>query len=305
MLNSVINDYSDKYSKEILLLKQYLETLHKSDEFDQFYSEYKRIIYPSIINRIYVSFEYLLKDLFIMIYKVLKRENEIDLSYLKLHELPGYIIEEAKIVDNKLTLELTDKVVSFTSKNLDVETISRLFSRVKVNSNYIRQSIESIDIGKYSDIPYHTDSTIEGRLKYFIEHRNYVSHSYIDDYQELDTILLWIDMLSEVYQVIFSVVINRCLKRDSLDSFKVLHVYHKGEIVCFDNNDNIEIRVDDSIFFENQNRIYFYRIMSIMNDNKEIENTKDFLNIGLEIKPISNNKKIIKATNCHVVHNKQ
>lgn len=304
MLYSIINDYNDKYGNEILILQRYLDNLHGSEELKLFYSQYKKIIYPSIINRIYVSFEYLIKDLFLMIYRQLDLNNEIDLTYLKIHELPGYIIEDARIIDKKLTLELTDKVVSFTSKNLDIETITKLFSRIKVDPNNIRKSIEAIDFNKYFDVPYQSNSTFEGRLKYFIEHRNAVSHSYFDEYQELTTINLWIEMLREIYQSIFSVVINKCLKRERLQCFKIIHVYCNGKVICFDNIDNLELEVDDSIFIDNQNRIFFYKVTNIVEDGKRIENTKNHQKIGLEIESLSCFNLPIKSTECYIVHKK-
>lgn len=293
MVDSII-EFRNNYLKELDSLVLYINSFSENKESNQQFTNYKKIIYPSIINNIYVSFEHHIKSLFLFLYRKVEANNEksINLNNFSFQSFPGFILEKAYMEKNKMILELNDEVISFTSKNMDVGVICDLFYRVGIEKELLTSKIETVDSRLY-EVPFEEQRTIRGKIKFFINHRNQISHSFIEEYYENEVLLVWIEFFKEIYCVIFKSTIGTALETISLNKVRVIKIY-QDNIICFDNTENINLTKKSILCYESSQEYYFYEVKTIKSNGEEIEQTSGFKEIGLSVKAIYDEKKIVE-----------
>lgn len=291
MFNNLF-EYRNNYLKEIESIVLYINSFSTDSKSKKNFIEYKKIIYPSIINNIYVSFEHHIKSLFIYIYKQKESSDEksINLNNFSFKSFPGFILEKAYIENGKMILELDDEVISYTAKNMDVGTICDFFFRVGIEKNILQAKINAVNNSLY-EVPFEKEQSVSGKIKFFISHRNQISHSFIEEYYEDEFLLEWVRFFEKIYCVIFNSTIGKAIETISLSKFEVIKVYNNS-IVCFDNVENVNITKDSVVCYKSFGECYFYEVKSIYSNGKEIHQTVGFEKIGLLIKAVYDEKNI-------------
>lgn len=157
------------------------------------YSEYRELIYTSIINRTYSLWEDYVKTLAYKSYLLSKEKitNEEILKAIPIHEFPSYALKDSISFDNvnqKLIISLTKDICTFTGKNIDLPILVSLFKRFKIDINLSNFHNPSTTVSFSLDTVV-TDRTInfqeglnnENRakniVKAFVYLRNSLSHS--------------------------------------------------------------------------------------------------------------------------------
>ena len=157
------------------------------------YSEYRELIYTSIINRTYSLWEDYVKTLAYKSYLLSKEKitNEEILKAIPIHEFPSYALKDSISFDHvnqKLIISLTKDICTFTGKNIDLPILVSLFKRFKIDINLSNFHNPSTTVSFSLDTVV-TDRTInfqeglnnENRakniVKAFVYLRNSLSHS--------------------------------------------------------------------------------------------------------------------------------
>ncbi len=189
----LLEDYVCQNDKLI----EYINKLQTTDK--EYYRDNQEILYVGIVNRTYSLWETFCKDLAYEYYKRIKtklmEKGEL-VHKLKLNELPGYIVEEGIILDDRISYEIKRDFITYTSKNIGFEELKRLFLRFDVNvenlqgNPVIRKYLEKNSF--YFGIEDFSKDYLKTAMKNLTDERNMVSHfSSIDEYQELRNIVAW------------------------------------------------------------------------------------------------------------------
>lgn len=264
------------------LLSKYIE-YNFTDCKDNHYKQYKNIIYPSLINYMYVGFEHHIKQLYILVYKHLKFNDNFNFSpqHFNVKDIPAYVSEGFVIEDDKLSLNMTESVVSYTKQNMSPETINDLFKRLGIKD--IFAEVNTLDTQKYSSIEFLSEDNIKGRLKFFIQHRNSCSHALIDEYMGEEILTDWIIFLIDCYNKILTSITSVVFSSSVWSkSFRIKMIYKKN-IICFDNNENLDITKDSILCYKKDKNYFFYKVRKIKSLDSEIVSTKNHVKIGLDI----------------------
>lgn len=277
-LDSIVQKFYSDYD----LLSKYIDfNFEESNGRD--YKKYKKIVYPSLINYMYVGFEHHIKQLYILLYKHLKdNENfEFDTQYFSLKDIPAYVSENFIIQDNRLSLNMTEDVISYTKQNMSADTINDLFKRLRITN--IFSGVDTLDTKKYQYLSA-TGTGIRGYLKYFITQRNICSHGLIDDYMSKPDLDEWLIFLTDCYNKILTSITHLIFSDSNLStSIDIKNAYKNNNIICFDNNQNLDITRESVLCYKLDERYFFYRINNIQSKSLEIDSTKNNVEIGLEI----------------------
>lgn len=277
-LNAIVQDFYSYYS----LLSEYIDfNFSNSQSCD--YSKYKNIIYPSLINYMYVGFEHHVKQLYILVYKHLKSTNTFTFNpkYFSLKDLPAYTSEDFTIQDDKLLLNMTESVVSYTKQNMDKETINSLFKRIGIED--IFSKVSTLDTQKYNYIEFISEDNIESRLKFFIRYRNTCAHGVIDEYMGKEILIEWITFLIDCYNKILNSVTSKIFSNSTWNSYFSIKKIYKNNIICFDNDHNLDITTNSILCCKKNSNFMFYRVKSISHLGSKITSTKNYKEIGLDI----------------------
>jgi len=192
----------DEFKKHLLILNEYV--LFNKKEKEAQYREYRDIIYGAIINRGYSLWETYVKDIFYEYFTLKKdeyyKENTLIEKY-KISELPGFLFEEAIFneKDESIMFKLSKEILSYTSKNMDMNEMSKLFKRLDIeiknkldNNEELCEAVSLFEISFENGL-LNDNKTTQG-LKRLIQERNFVSHyAHIDEFQDLDILLEWIN----------------------------------------------------------------------------------------------------------------
>lgn len=293
-----VNSIVESFYKDYMLLSNYIEANFSTN--NEFYKNFKQIVYPSMINYLYVSFEHHIKQLYLLIYNYLDRETDFifDPKYFSLKDIPGHTKQDLIIKNNQLVLNMTENVISYTEKNMTAPIINSLFKRIGFSD--ISQNLDKMDKQEYTTIDFETNDTIQGRLKFFINHRNSCSHGFIDDFVSKNTIEEWIIFLKDIYNRIFASVIYKVFENENWDSFTVKSVY-SGNILCFDNINNLDINQNSILCKKKNEEYYFYKIESINSNNETLNSTKNHVQIGLKIDSLFETSKVNENNTIYLV----
>ncbi|MBO0438669.1 hypothetical protein [Vagococcus fluvialis] len=284
-----LNGYAQEFYNYYDLLNKYIQFNFNNHE-NNHYKQYKNIVYPSLVNYMYVGFEHHIKQLYILVYKHLKINNSFnfDPQHFNLKDIPAYVSEGFTIQDDKLLLNMTESVVSYTKQNMSPDTINDLFKRLGIKD--IFAEVNKLDTQKYKSIDFVSEDNIKGRLKFFIQHRNSCSHGLIDEYMGEEILMDWIVFLTDCYNKILT-SITPLIFSNSIwsQSFCIKKIY-KTNIICFDNNDNLELTTDSILCYKKDNNYFFYNINGIKSLGSDIVSTKNHEKIGLDISSYYGNK---------------
>ncbi|SDP77473.1 HEPN domain-containing protein [Clostridium gasigenes] len=192
----------DEFKKHLLTLKEYV--LFNKKEREAKYSDYRDIVYGAIINRGYSLWETYVKDIFYE-YFILKKdeyyENNTLIGKYKISELPAYLFEDAILneKDDIIMFKLNRQVISFTSKNMDMNEMRNLFKKLDIEiNNTLDNNMDLNEAVNLFEISFENgldkDKKTTQGLKRLIEERNFVSHyAHIDTFQDLEILLEWIN----------------------------------------------------------------------------------------------------------------
>lgn len=193
---------NEEFQTNLTTLEDFV--LFNKDEAKSNYRKYRNIVYGAIINRGYALWETFVKDQFFIYFSLKKEEyykSETLIGRYRLHELPSYLFEAAvfNLESEQISFNLDKSVLAYTSKNMDMTELSKLFKRIDIDiSNKLENDPFLKENSKSIEMPLEEDNSKDvGRtrlaLKRIIQERNLVSHSaHIDTFQSPDTLLEWI-----------------------------------------------------------------------------------------------------------------
>ncbi len=192
-MNKIIDDFlliHQAFQNELQKVISFIE-LQRQPESK--YSEYRELIYTSIISRTYSLWEDYIKTLAYKSY-VLSKDKITDaeiLSAIPIHEFPSYALKDSISFDRsneKINISLTKHICTFTGKNVDLKILVDLFKRFKIHIDLSNFNNESTAVSFSLDTVV-TDTTISFQenltnqekaksiVKAFIFLRNNLSHS--------------------------------------------------------------------------------------------------------------------------------
>ncbi|MCZ0704585.1 hypothetical protein J2T56_003157 [Natronobacillus azotifigens] len=199
-MQNFISKYKE-FEDNLSTLERY--TLFNKNKHEANFREYRDIVYGAIINRGYTLWETFVKDIFYIYFSLKKQdfyENNSIIERYRLHELPSFLFESAilSIDEEKISFDLNKDIVSYTSKNMDINELSKLFKRVDIDIQHKLNNISELKDAVYSfelafdNGLFHENKTSQA-LKRLIQERNLVSHyAHVDTFQSIDILLEWI-----------------------------------------------------------------------------------------------------------------
>lgn len=289
----------EEFKKHLLNLKEYV--VFNKQEKEANYRGYRDIVYGAIINRAYTLWETYIKDIFYE-YFLLKEEDYLKdktlIERYKINELPGYLFEEAMFnkEHGSIMFKLNREIISYTSKNMDMSEMVKLFKRVDIEiKNKLDSNKELSDAVSLFEISFEdgllNENKITQGLKRLIQERNFVSHyAHIDEFQDLEILLEWINFYILLGKYLCKVI---CLEyAKSLDSNKFTigkcnnALTHKKVLL---------IDIDNEIKIDKKTLIYVYRNNEIIDillpisfyvEDKEVEFVQANDKAGIGVKTI-------------------
>ncbi|MBE5977916.1 MAG: hypothetical protein E7249_02125 [Paenibacillaceae bacterium] len=316
-MNDII-ELRDEFLKQINKLLNYVKLLN--DDEKAYYRNNQEILYVGIINRSYSLWETFNKDLLYAYYLLMKdtliREGNL-VQRLKLYELPGYIFEDGTYdnIKNSINFELKKDFITYTGKNMDTSQLKSLYGRFDIkidnklaNSKVIREFLtDKESLFQINDI---NKSHVDQALSRLIQERNIVSHySTIDDYQNLETVKIWIEFYQVVAKELSKIVccnyLNTvCTNAEQLG--KYVGFYKKKNLLLIDVNSDIAVTNNSYIGLANQDTLeqVLIPVSFMVNDNCVEQVTKND-KAGIQLLSIFDNEWNIKPTSNLIVLDKE
>lgn len=306
----------------LLLLKDYLAQNEKLIQFisnlqgseKEYYRENQEILYVGIVNRTYSLWETFCKDIVFEYYKRIKdqllEKGEL-VQRLKLNELPGYIVEQGTIVDNRISYEITREYITYTSKNIGFEELKALFMRfdVKVEELKSNQAIRDYleDNGLYFGVEDFKSDYLKIAMKSLTDERNVVSHySSIYEYRELKMIISWVQFYKVIAQELTGIIIRKLIeeldtKPQKLGSF--VKYFSNKHLLCIDVSTGASANSESIIYTKKNNKVKnVYKPLSFMVENNKVNSIKEDDKAGIMLNPlIEKTKSIIQTDEIYVV----
>lgn len=302
-----------KKYKELLL---FIESLKEDKEY---YNLNQEILYTGIINRCYSLWEtynkHIVFDYFSKIKDELIASGEL-ISKLKLHELPAYIVETGLYnkEDNNISYELKNEFITYTSKNIDFEQLKELYSRVKIditqylkNSNTIRTFL--IDHKDSFEDNAREKDELKKAMKAIISERNRVAHyAGIDDYKNLDYIVVWIYFYMTLVEVIAKSVCHDIAKKNGtieIIAGNVVNYIKRQDVICIDTYDDVHIKKTSLIaVLKDGNLVDITKPLSFFVNDAEREDVKGNEKVGIKLESIfSQAEKLSKNVKLVIIQN--
>ncbi len=295
----------DEYISQNNKLINYIDKLQNSDK--EYYRENQEILYVGIVNRTYSLWETFCKDLAYKYYNRIKpqlmEKGEL-VHKLKLNELPGYIVEEGIILENRISYELKKDFVTYTSKNIGFEELKRLFSRFDVNvedlqgNQVIRKYLE--DNSFYFGIEDFSRDYLKTAMKNLTDERNMVSHfSSIDEYQELKNIIAWADFCKLLARELTGIICRLLIEYIDISPKqlgKFVKFLKNKQILCIDILSGISVNFSSIIYTKRNGKIInIYKPKSFMVDEIAVNCVKENDNAGIGLCALANVKTIIDS----------
>ncbi|WP_054028110.1 HEPN domain-containing protein [Bacillus sp. FJAT-28004] len=256
------------FQKNLSTLEDYIS--FNKDNKEANYREYRDIVYGAIINRGYTLWETYVKDLFFSFFTLKKQEyydNNTLIEKYKLYELPGFLFEAAQfdLANESITFKLNKDIVSFTSKNMDMKEMSKLFKRIEIdiqnkidNNDELKNAITSFELAFENGLLEQKKPT--QAIKRIIQERNLVSHyAHIDNFQSIDILLEWIRYYKLLGKVLCKTICLEYIK--TVDSVKKII----GECKNALGNEILLVDINSEINFDKSTLLYVY------SDNKIID----------------------------------
>jgi hypothetical protein len=287
------------FQNNLSILEDYVKFNRDSEQ--AYYRKFRDIVYGAIINRSYTLWETLVKDLFYEYFQLKKdeyfRSNSIIERY-KLHELPSYLFESAvfNLKEERISFGLSREILSYTSKNMDMNELNKLFRRIDLNiANTLDNNSELKEAVKHFEVAFENGSLKEDNrtsmgLKRIIQERNLVSHyAHLDEFQGIDILLEWINfykLLGKILTKYLSLEYVETLNKERQvigDCKNVL----SHNILLVDTANGININKNTKIFVYSNNKLVDIVIpQSFRTEDKEVPNIPENSKAGIKLETI-------------------
>lgn len=284
--------------------KLYKETANQFENLENFinhiknereyYSRNREILYTGIINRCYSLWETYNKNMVYNYYVKVKdkliESNEL-IEKLRLHELPGYIVEQGKFhpTDNYVYYDLKEELITYTSKNMDINQLNTLYDRVGIE--IVENLYSNADVKKFFSKQtnnFHTDSRLKKELKDIIAERNRTAHfASIDEYKDLSFIEEWINLYKLLIREITIIICNEIVKneelfRNNIGEFK--KYIKNSNVICIDLHDNVYINKNSVLGIVKNNKLVdIVKITNFQIDNDDKDEARGNEKVGIKI----------------------
>ncbi len=306
----------------LLLLDEYLAQNNKLIEFisnmqgvdKEYYRDNQEILYVGIVNRTYSLWETFCKDVVFEYYQRIKEQlhEKGDLvRKLKLNELPGYIVEQGTITDNRISYEIKKEYITYTSKNIGFDELKKLYSRFDVDveelqsNKVIRAFLEENSF--YFGIEDFTKAYLKTAMENLTDERNVVSHySSIDEYKDLTIIVKWVQFCQITARELISQIIRLLIEKTDIKHRRLgsfVMFIKNGPILCVDVSTGAFADEKSIIYTKKNNKIKnVYRPKSFKVDEKDVESIGDNDKAGILLEPIvETNTAISKNDEIYVI----
>ncbi|MCM3412367.1 hypothetical protein [Metabacillus litoralis] len=287
------------FQNNLSILEDYVKFNRDSEQAN--YRKFRDIVYGAIINRSYTLWETLVKDLFYEYFQLKKEEyfrsNSIIERY-KLHELPSYLFETAvfNLKDERISFELNREILSYTSKNMDMKELNKLFRRIDLNiANNLDNNNELKEAVKHFEVAFENGSLKEDNrtsmgLKRIIQERNLVSHyAHLDEFQGIDILLEWINfykLLGKILSKYLSLEYVETLNKERQVIGECKNVLSQN-ILLVDTANGININKNTKIFVYSNNKLVDIVIpQSFRTEDKEVTNITENSKAGIKLETI-------------------
>lgn len=305
---ALLEEYVNQNDK----LLKYINKLIKDER--EYYRENQEILYIGIVNRIYSLWETFCKDIAYEYYGKIKKQlwDKGELVHkLKLNELPGYIVEEGVVSDNRISYEIKRDFITYTSKNIDFDELKKLFSRFDVNIDELKknQSIKEYmkDKSYVFELNDMDDGCLNKAMKKLTNERNMVSHfSSIEQYQDLGNIIYWAELCKILARGLCEIIASSIVEivdntPTKLGDFKKF--LKDKSVLCVDVSSGAKVDYKSIIYTKRKGKIInIYRPISFMVNDVKVEAITENDNAGIELKPlVKNNTVIVKKDEIYVM----
>ncbi|AYO54621.1 MAE_28990/MAE_18760 family HEPN-like nuclease [Acinetobacter wuhouensis] len=311
-MKNIIDDFLLIYQTFHNELQKVISFIDEQKKPDSKYSQYRELIYTSIISRTYSLWEDYIKTLAYKSYVLGKDKISDDeiLSAIPVHEFPSYALKDSISFDStnqKLILSLSKDICTFTGKNIDLTILARLFKRFKINidlSNFnnpstaVSFSLDTVVTDKTINFQENLDNENKAKniVKAFIFLRNSLSHSNdIVTFLNLDSLSMIVNYFVDLSNYICEEVIKKTitfLKTDYLKRIGTIsrHLTNLKVIVI----DITTITPFDKSYylymFNNEDAcVSILKINAIQVNKQEIEKIEMQTDIGINYQPLLKN----------------
>ncbi|WP_058307169.1 HEPN domain-containing protein [Gracilibacillus massiliensis] len=296
-MQKFISKYQE-FQGNLSTLEDYI--LFNKDTREANYREYRDIVYGAIINRGYALWETFVKDIFYIYFSLKKQdfyENNTIVERYKLHELPSFLFESAvlNIDEERISFDLNKDILSYTSKNMDMKELSRLFKRVdldiqnKLNNNSeLKDAVYSFELAFENGLL--KENKTSQALKRLIQERNLVSHyAHLDTFQSIDILLEWIKYYKILGKNLSKEVCLEFVK--TLDQNKKMigdcKIVHQRSILLVDIYSEIEIDKNTKLFVYSNNTLIDIVIpKSFRIEDNEVTSVSEHDKAGIKVQTI-------------------
>lgn len=284
------NDALNQYNK----LESFISELKTNR---MYYNDNREILYTGVINRCYSLWETSNKNIAYAYYNHTKDEllrNRTLISNLRLHELPAYITEQGQYnsAENFIYYNLKEELITFTSKNMDINQLNALYKRVgidiinKLNANIVIKDFLLQDTGAFLTLN-NSDKDLANALKEIIQERNGIAHyADIDNQKDLDILIEWTKLYKLLLQEISIIICYEiAVYNKLLDSCigTVQRYLADKAVLCIDLADNISINKSNLLgILKNNILVDIVQPISFQVDNVEKDVTNNNDKVGLK-----------------------
>lgn len=297
----------------ILLLKEYVAQNKKLIEYinnlqrkeKKYYRDNQEILYVGIVNRTYSLWETFCKDIIFEYYqrikdKLLERGELV--HKLKLNELPGYIVEEGVIFENRISYEIKRDFITYTSKNIGYDELKNLFSRFDINVEELKANKRIVDYLNENNYFFGIDDrgkdNLKTAMKNLTDERNKVSHySSIYDYQDLNIIISWAEFCQVLARELTSIIIKNVIinmENNLIRLGNYVKYLNSKHVLCIDVLDGVTADLNSIIYTKKDDKILnVYKPLSFMVNDKAVDEINEYDNAGIMLEPFVETKTTI------------
>ncbi|WP_270167710.1 HEPN domain-containing protein [Paenibacillus sp. SYP-B4298] len=288
-----------EFQKNLDVLVKYIE-FNKNNQSAN-YGEYRDIVYGAIINRGYTLWESFVKEIFFIYFSLKKVEfydNNTIIEKYRINELPGFLFEQALFdkQQEKISFQLNKSILTFTSKNIDMSELAKLFKRVdldvqaELNNNLeLKHAVLTFDVAFENGLLEENKPT--QALKRLIQERNLVSHyAHIDQFQSIDILLEWVKyykLLGKILSKVICLEYVRTIETDKKEVGECKNVL-SNNLILLDTAPQVEIKMSTKIYIYNSSNKLIDIVIpkSFMVENKVVETVPEMSKAGIKVESV-------------------
>lgn len=287
-------NFTNLYKETITQFENLENFINHIKNEHEYYSVNREILYTGVINRCYSLWETYNKNAVYYYYLKVKDkliESNKLIEKLKLHELPGYIVEQGKFhpKDNYVYYDLKEELITYTSKNMDINQLNTLYDRVGINileNLYSNTDIKYFLSNQTGD--FNKDIELKKALKDIIIERNSTAHSAsISTYKNLSFIEDWIKLYKLLIREITIIICNEIAKNQELFE-KTIGEYKKYvkhmNVICLDLYDDVYIDRNSLLgIVKNNKMVDIVKAISFQIDNNNKNEARGNEKVGIKL----------------------